>query len=920
MRCRITVLGVVQGVGYRPFAARLAEEEGITGSVRNSGGVVYIEAYGRQEAVERLIHRLRSCAPPAARVEQVLAETVEDGEKADAAAGLEGETGIPASFVILESEQENGADVPLLPPDLPVCGECLGEMEDPSDRRYRYPFISCVNCGPRYSIMRRLPYDREHTTMAAFSMCPDCGAEYVKMGDRRRHAQTISCRFCGPQLLVRTADRREALAAKTPLAAGKGHAPCIPAAEGAPAAGKLTDSWRASFSEELLHGEEGLRVCVDILKRGGILALKGIGGYQLACRPDCPEAVERLRRLKGREKKPFAVMFPSMERIREFCLVSGREEALLLSPARPIVLLDRREAQEGERMAHFFSGKLCSESRFLGAFLPYTGLHQLLTAQAGPLVMTSANASGDPILTEEGQMEELWRENPGLLDGMAWNTRRILTPLDDSLMRVTGGKEQMLRRSRGFVPMPLVLPDGGKFEKTLLCMGGDLKSVFCLAAGGRAYLSQYFGDLENYRCLQAYREGISRMEELFGIRPQAVVCDLHPGYVSLAEGRRIAGEAAFSGEPVSHEERAFPEKRSFSDEQSCPEEYGLPVLRVQHHHAHAASVMAEHGLSHCIGVVFDGTGYGTDGHVWGGEFLLCRGASFQRAGHLEEAELCGGDASARDAALNAACHLAEAGLVPQKETSAGAQGGEGRCAGKGTGEEKQGSRETETAEGWRDRLEMAEKALQYHINTEQSSSMGRLFDAVSALLGIREYNTYEGECACALENAAWEGRPEKAGPQIRLDFPIWEEGGVLIAGRHGLIRQLLEKAEEMGRAAGNCQREKRAEEQEGEKKRALAYRLAWAFHEAVAQMTLSMCRRIREKTGEENVALSGGVFANVILHERCRQLLEADGFAVYVNEKVPGNDGGICLGQAWIAGRVSTDGGCGARRPQTADV
>ncbi len=882
MKCRITVLGVVQGVGYRPFTARLAEEEGIRGSVRNSGGAVHIEAYAGGEAMERLIHRLRSCAPPAARVEQVRVDTIEQEE---------GDGCIPASFSIIESEQENPGDVPLPSPDLPVCRECLAEMADPAGRRYRYPFISCVNCGPRYSIMERLPYDREHTAMRDFWLCPDCGGEYGKKGDRRRHAQTISCHSCGPQLLVRIGDGREGhgyrlsrTAGETPgpqlpLAAGKGPAPRFAAVSG-----KVPGLCGPSCSDGTLRGEEGLRACVNILKRGGILALKGIGGYQLACRPDCPEAVERLRRLKRRDKKPFALMFPSLERIRELCQVSAQEEELLLSPARPIVLLaGKGEWRKGESPFPF-SRNLCSESRFLGAFLPYTGLHQLLTQEAGPLVMTSANASGDPILTEEVQMEELWQKNPGLLDAVAWNQRRILTPLDDSLMRVTGGKNQMLRRSRGFVPAPAVLPEGEKFEKTLLCMGGDLKTVFCLAAGSRAYLSQYFGDMENYRCLQAYREGISHMEGLLGIRPERVVCDLHPGYVTLAEGRRIAGEQ------------------------------GLFIQQVQHHHAHAASVMAEHGLSHCIGVVFDGTGYGTDGHVWGGEFLLCRGASFQRMGHLEEAELCGGDASARDAALNAACHLAQAGLRPRKEA----------------------------AEIWRDRLELAQKALQYHINTERSSSMGRLFDAVSALLGIRESNSYEGECASALEHAAWEGRPERAEgsrtgeaetgaarapePEIRVSFPIWEEDGVLIAGRSELIRQLLERAAEEGEpgraekrqplrkeaegpqtAVGERRPGKMAEGREEEGSRALTGRLAWAFHEAAARMTLSMCRRIREKTGERNVALSGGVFANVILQERCRQLLEAEGFAVYVNESVPGNDGGICLGQAWIARQTEAE-------------
>lgn len=792
MRAQITVLGVVQGVGFRPFVAECARTLSIRGSVCNSGGLVRIEAYGTKEAMEELVHRLRSCAPPAARVDRVIVEKERE-------AGAE-----PEDFLIVESEAENGADLPLIPPDLPICADCLAELRNPENKRFRYPFISCTACGPRYSILEAIPYDREHISMREYAMCPECGREYRQPGGRRRHAQTISCRDCGPQLIL--SGREDFSSGSAGMASG-------------------------------LTSDAALSEAVRILKEGGILAVKGIGGYQFACRPDREETVRRLRLLKGREKKPFAVMFPSLDGahgIRTFCRVSRQEEALLVSAARPIVLLER-SGQDA------FCPSLCAESRYLGAFLPYTGLHQLLTEEAGPLVMTSANATDDPIFTKEEELAELWERFPYALDGAAWNTRRIVTPLDDSLMRITAGHVQMLRRSRGFVPSPVYLHEreGGpvfsakKGRKEVLAFGGDLKSVFCLAAGERAYLSQYLGDMENFRVYQNFRKELDRMKTLFGVRPQKLVCDLHPGFSTT----RLAEETA---------------ARS-----------GLPLLQVQHHHAHAASVMAEHGLERCIAVIFDGTGYGTDGHIWGGEFLVCEGASFQRCGHLEEIPLTGGDASSKDASLTAACHLAF--LSEGKDVSF--------------------SRTVAP------KVELVRKALKFGINVQQSSSMGRLFDAVSALLGIRDFNSYEGECAIALENAAWkerkrrEERPENGARERELPFPIREEGEMLIADRRTLLEVLLRELSEEGECGIKPER---------------AQALALAFHEALARMVLAMCRRLRERTGIRQIALSGGVFANVLLQERCRALLEADGFSVYVNEQVPGNDGGICLGQAWI--------------------
>ncbi|HIY60396.1 MAG TPA: carbamoyltransferase HypF [Candidatus Eisenbergiella pullistercoris] len=938
MRAQITVLGVVQGVGFRPFVAETARALSLRGSVCNSGGVVRIEVYGNVEAVEEMLHRLRSCAPSAARVDRVIVERTEEENPLPSAeenslpsGGAAGEmssggrpfvccgsgrpsdcfgsgrrfpeTGAePEDFRIVESETENGADLPLIPPDLPICEACLSEMRDRRNRRFRYPFISCTACGPRYSILEAIPYDREHISMRDYRMCPECGREYRTPGGRRQHAQTISCRECGPQLILSGwEDFRKQAATGTDLAGAAESGNALPEGASPEDVVPAGESARADAA----FADAALTEAVRILKEGGILAVKGIGGYQLACRPDREETVRRLRLLKGREKKPFAVMFPSLDGpcgVRAFCEVSRQEEELLTAPARPIVLLERKKAAEES-----FCPSLSSESRYLGAFLPYTGLHQLLTEEAGPLVMTSANRTDDPIITKEEELEQLWTRSLELLSAAAWNTRRIVTPLDDSLMRVTAGHVQMLRRSRGFVPSPVffaaggenavlsarpevlpqqglpqqdlpprvllqraLLPQAGEKDRTaLLAFGGDLKAAFCLAAGDRAYLSQYFGDMENLRVHQTFRRELSRMEGLFGIRPETLVCDLHPGYLTTQLAQKLA------------------------------EETGRPLLRVQHHHAHAASVMAEHGLERCIAVVFDGTGYGTDGHIWGGEFLVCEGASFRRMGHLEEIPLVGGDASSRDAALTAACHLA---ALPGKE---GLQSGPqpASCgAGPDSAASEEETAETAAAEGWlpeevASRLDFAGRALAAGIQVQRSSSMGRLFDAVSALLGIRAENSYEGECAVALENAAWRERkrreeePEHEAGKRELPFPIREEGKMLIADRRTLLLAILRGLKE-GKGT-----------KDAGKKTQLAEELALAFHEAAADMVLAMCRRLREKTGIGQIALSGGVFANVLLQERCRSLLEQDGFLVYVNEQVPGNDGGICLGQAWIAMR-----------------
>lgn len=733
----ITVLGVVQGVGYRPFVARLAEELGITGTVKNKGGIVEITAAADEQAMEKFLRRLKSRQPPGADVAQVLSEPAPEQRFSE--------------FRIVESAERSG-ETPLVPPDLPICEDCQRELHTPSDRRYRYPFISCVACGPRYSIMDKLPYDRCNITMDDFPMCNECETEYTTE-TRRRHAQTISCLDCGPQLILKT-------------------------------------------DGEVFHKEDAMQKGVELLRSGGVLALKGIGGYQFACMPGSETAVERLRSLKHRDKKPFAVMFPSMESIREACFVSGEEAKLLMSPARPIVLLSKKR--------EVFCTGVSSESRYLGAFLPYTGLHQLLTEACGPLVMTSGNLSNEPIIIRDEDMLTLKSDN---LDGVLYHTRRILTPLDDSVARVVCGLPQLIRRSRGYVPMPLFLEK--RAEHPVLAMGGDLKACFCLMTGNRAYLSQYFGDMEEYDVAQVYRKNLAHMEQFFRIVPEQAACDLHPGYQTV----RLA------------------------------EQMGVPLIKIQHHHAHIASVMAEHQLQSCIGAAFDGTGYGTDGCVWGGEFLLCRGKEFERAAHLEYVPLCGGDSASKDAELTALCYLLAAGM------------------------------ESDNA-----RFPLVKAAVKNRVNTSLSSSMGRLFDAVSAVLKIRSYNSYEGECAIALENAAAAAQAAGVEP-YPLDFESSEQCGTIQLNQAALVGEIA-RAAHGGADSGS---------------------LALGFHHAVARAVRFVFCRIREKSGENSAALSGGVFANRLLTEECVRLLEADGFQVYLNSSVPCGDSGICLGQAWLA-------------------
>ncbi len=732
---KIVFSGQVQGVGFRPAVKQLATELGVIGWVRNAGGLAECLLSGTASSVSELIEAL--CARFA-----ILSMDTEE------AVPFDGD-----GFWILESggAPEGTTHPALVPPDAPVCNDCLREMRDPANRRCRHPFISCSACGPRYSILRALPYDRETTTMRAFPMCAVCEAEYRSPGDRRLHAQTIACPDCGPRLC---------------------------------------------YLKYGVEQDEPMESAARDILQGGIVAVRGIGGYHLCCLPE-DEPVRRLRALKGREQKPFAVMFASMNDIEAVCEVSSQERALLESFARPIVLLKVKTSA--------FSENVAQGSLEYGCFLAYTPVHHLLfdavaVDGARALVMTSMNRSGEPIIFQE---EKALAFAPGEVAGVLSNDRKIVNPLDDSVARVIDGAPQILRRARGYAPLPHKMEG----QRRVFAAGGDLKATCCVAENGYATVGPHIGDLEDADCLERYVMIAENLTALLGAKPQTAACDMHPRYFS----------------------RDWAKRRR------------LPVVEVQHHHAHVASVMAEHGLDRALGVAFDGTGYGTDTTVWGGEFLLCHGSEFERVGHLLPVKMTGGDESMRDAEKTAACYLAACGVTPNYT-------------------------------GWN----VLEKALKLDVNTVTSSSMGRLFDAASAILGVCRENRYEGECAIRLENEATLARRVGIAP-AKIGFDISKRDGRLIADWKPVVLALSEIGDVPALALG--------------------------FHESVADMVERVCDILCARYGIRDVALSGGVFLNRILTDSCLLRLRAKGFRVFINRQVPPGDGGISLGQAFIASR-----------------
>lgn len=755
----IKVWGIVQGVGFRPFVSKLAKSMHMNGRVRNLGGLVEIVLTDTEERIEFFIDALKQNKPTPAEIVH-LEKTMIDNLSFD-------------DFEIENSmASEEGAV--MIPSDMAICDDCINEIYDPNNRRYAHPFNSCMVCGPRYSIIQEIPYDRDKTTMLEFEMCPACKTEYSKLEDRRFHAQTISCHDCGPYLNL------------------------------------------------------AIEKAIELINSEGIIALKGTGGYYFACSAFSDVACAELREIKKREEKPFAVMFRNLEQIREFCRCSDYEEELLKSNARPIILLEKKRQEDNvtntNPLNNSISDKVSTTSRYMGAFLPSIALQYLILDKTGPLVMTSANISSQPMIIDDATMEvsltqinEKRRANSKTEILILSNQREILTRLDDSVVRVIDNKPQIIRRSKGYAPVPLFLNTDelkNSRKMNILAMGGQLKSAFALTKGNFAYVSEFLSDLESLENTDVYDERIDRLEKLLQIKPNVIVCDSHPLYYTTKLAKELA------------------------------EKDKLELIMVQHHHAHIASVMAEHDIQgKILGFSFDGTGYGIDGNIWGSEMLLCEESDFQRLGHLEYVNMLGGDSSMKEAWKSCFSYLTAFEM------------------------EKYGPKKDP-------RFEIVKAALSNNINSIKSSSMGRLFDAVASLLDVKQENTYEGECAIILENFAAKALNDGIKPYY-MSFEINDDN---IYSAKPIFQGIIK----------------------GIKKRVYRESLALGFHIAVAELIFELTKRARKSIGIEQIALSGGVFQNKILMEATLKLLRNEGFQVYYNISVPPNDGGICLGQAYI--------------------
>lgn len=751
---RICVFGIVQGVGFRPFVSRLAAKHGLGGTVCNKGSYVEIIAQGADDAVEAFCRDLPELAPERSAILKIDRSAAEPKPY--------------GAFDIVESAREEGHI--FVSPDIAVCDACKAELFDPSDRRYLHPFINCTACGPRLTILDAMPYDRERTSMGAFPMCPACEYEYTHAETRRYDAQPVCCNDCGPEvyLLGRTERRREAIT-------------------------------------------EARRIIAD----GGIVAVKGIGGFHLCCDAGNEDAVRRLRQSKRRPVKPLAVMMRDMDVVRRECVVEAGEEEILDGCQKPILLMRKKDG-----------GRLCPSiapgNPKVGVMLPYAPLQLLLftyddgVVMPDCLVMTSANESGAPICRTD---DDAKKELSSLCDAVLSHNRRIRLRADDSVMDFYGGEPYMIRRSRGYAPLPFFVgPDEGK---QVLAVGGELKNTFCLAKGNLYYLSPYIGDLSDARTVDALRESAERMASLLEATPSAVVCDTHPQYNSVA----VAGEL------------------------------GLPVLKVQHHYAHVLSCMAENNyLEPVIGVSFDGTGYGGDGTIWGGEVLLADVQGCSRFASIMPFRHVGGDAASREG-WRIAVSLLYDGTGQDKEKAAALAEGLRLCS--------------------REELQAQFFLADNGINTAVSTSAGRLFDGLSAALGLCRQSTFEGQGAMALQFAAeaWE---QNHGEGDVVPVPLER-----LSDRYGLATQrLFEECVQSYVKHGDAGRE------------------AYAFHRALAGMVLAAARQAREETGRNAAALSGGVFQNTLLLRLCCQALERDGFTVLRHRLVPPNDGGLALGQA----------------------
>lgn len=749
----IHAYGIVQGVGFRPFVSRAAEKAGVKGTVANKGSYVDIYAQGEEEALAAFTDEIRHNPPERAVVLGVDVEDCDDNPNFTA-------------FDIIESEKEYG-DI-FVSPDIATCDKCRSELFDKGNRRYLHPFINCTQCGPRLTIMDNMPYDRERTTMGEFPMCDKCAAEYIDPATRRYDAQPVCCNDCGPEVYIVGTDIR----------GGKA----------------ITEARRA-------------------ITGGKIVAIKGIGGFHLCCDAKNTAAVQRLRELKNRPMKPFALMMRDFATVKRECIVKDGQDEYINGWQKPIMLLEKRTDCT-------ISDSIAPDNITVGVMLPYAPVQMLLfdypddVKMSDCLVMTSGNMRGAPICRSD---EDALKEIGGFCDIILSHNRRILLRADDSVTDWLFDKPYMIRRSRGFAPLPFMLRHSG--SKNVLAIGGELKNTFCIAKGGLLYASPYVGDMADIRTVNALRESVDRMCALLETQPQAIVCDKHPLYNTVMFAEELAKER------------------------------GIPLLKVQHHYAHILSCMAENSCEDkVIGISFDGTGYGEDGTIWGGELLLCDFNGFKRAGSIAPFIQSGGDISAKEGRRIAMALLRD--TYPDSEEL---------CVGL----------DLCTPQEYKLQTVMAQKML----NSVVSTSCGRLFDGVSAILGIRKASTFEGEASTALMYHAELYERSTGSDYTHFDELLTEKDGCITLNTTAYAAQLAKRNEDTDK-------------------------LAYEFHAVLADMVLAACEKIRQATGLATCALSGGVFQNRLLTRLCKARLEGAGFTVLLHSLIPPNDGGICLGQA----------------------
>ena len=768
-RYRIRITGIVQGVGFRPFIFNLAECYSLAGWVTNDSSGVLIEVEGEESRLQSFLEDIPIKNPPLSQIDSITTDVITPIDDGD--------------FQIKITNRSQQVST-MISPDMSICEDCYREMMDSGDDRYLYPFINCTNCGPRFTIIQEMPYDRAYTTMADFEMCDQCQSEYDNPRNRRFHAQPNGCPDCGPQVYLTDSS------------------------------GRLIE--REQF-DHLPSWVRPIKELVYYLKRGKLAAVKGLGGYHLVCNALDQRTVTLLRKRKQRPAKPLAVMMPNLEVVGKYCHLSSKEEELLTSPGRPIVLLEwKNKGEDGIAM-----GVAPSQSR-LGVMLPYTPLHYLLfDDQLEVLVMTSGNISGEPIIYRDQRARELLADTA---DYFLFHNRKIVRPCDDSVVRVDDQPVQ-LRRSRGYAPGPIKI-DG--LETPILAAGGELKNVFGLGRGNQVFLSQHIGDLKNRNSLHHYRRMISEMEELFEIEPELVVYDLHPEYLS---GKYV--------------------KERYSDKE---------LMGVQHHHAHLASCMAEHGIKEqVIGFAFDGTGYGTDGKIWGGEVLVAQPGQFERYAHLKYLPLPGGDKAVEEVWRIGAAYLYRVFDDPEQIKDLSFINKQDQF-----------------------QLDMIFQMVEEGLQTPMTSSMGRLFDAVAAIMDIRSKVSYEGQAAIELEEMA---KGEIGQP---YSYSIENEEPPFIINPLPMLHEIVGELEQDIELTTIARR----------------------FHGTIVVMAVELATHIRLLKGLDKVVISGGVFQNRLLSRELKKGLEEKGFQVYQHGKVPPNDGGLALGQIYIAANQRGDEEC----------